>query len=886
MPTALSIWITALEDHRYMTKKTPMMEQYYTIKKRNTGSILLFRLGDFYEMFEDDALEASRILNITLTKRNSVPMCGFPHHAAKNYISRLLLHGKKIAVCEQTEDPSQAKGIVNRDVVEVMSPGIITDPDLLIDKKSNCIAAVFGSIEKEHLRMACASLDVSTGEFVSSFFHNYDIADSLSGEIEDNGIRELVYPASFTDASPFSTALNKAVSLRPGVVIRRLEDYEFSANGAEETLKRHFGLQSIGAFEFEDSTEICACGTLLSYVIQHAKQDLSHVRWIRKKRNERILFIDNATKKHLELVENAEGKEYATLLELLDKTQTAMGGRLLKKIINNPSRSIEEIKKRLDRVSFFFSNPETLQVVRGFLAQILDIERIISKLSMGKGNARDILGLSNSLSAAESITGHLDDATVLKDETDALYNYNNLIQLIEQALADDPPLSVHEGGIIREGYSEKLDTYRQAMQENREWINRYQKEEQKKHGIGSLKLRYNKIIGYFIEVTKSNLHLVPEYYLKKQTTLNAERFTTEELTGHETLLLEARQKSDELEFQIFQQVSTGVLEYTERLFETSEVVARLDVFCSLARTARENGYVKPEILEDTILEIRDGRHPVVERLGEEEFIGNDLFLDSGERRIMILTGPNMSGKSTYLRQAALIVIMAHMGCYVPAKSARIGVVDRIFSRIGASDRLIRGESTFLVEMIETARILHFATDRSFIIMDEIGRGTSTYDGLSIAWAVLEHLLDVNKVGAKVLFATHYHEITALKDSYGVINCNAAVKEWNDSIVFLRKVVPGSASKSYGIEVARMAGIPEEVIERAKVILSTLETKYGAHMPLMIEDKRDAWKLENQLDLFPSPYDILIKELRTVDVNSITPLEAMNILDRLKKSITL
>ncbi len=867
-----------------------MMEQYHAIKKKNADSILLFRLGDFYEMFEADAIQASKILNITLTKRNNVPMCGFPHHAAKSYISRLLMHGKKIAVCEQTEDPAQAKGIVRRDVVEIMSPGIITDPDLLDDKKANCIAALYGSMDGGQERMACASVDVSTGVFVSNFFHRYDIADALLGEIEDNGIREVVYPASFTDGNVFGNALSKAASLRPTVVLRPLDDYEFSIHGAEETLKKHFRLQSTGAFEFEDDCEISACGTLLTYVGQNARQDLSHIRWIHKKHNKRILYIDNATKKHLELVENAEGKEYGTLLELLDGTQTAMGGRLLKSFINNPSRSIEEIEKRLDKISFFFNSAQMLQAVRASLAQILDIERIVSKLSMGKGNARDIIGLRNSLSACETIKRHLDRTAVVREETDVLYGYDSLMHLIEEALEDDPPLSVHEGRIIRGGYNEKLDSYRRTMQENREWINRYQQEEQKRLGMGSLKVRYNKIIGYFIEVTKSNLHLVPDYYIKKQTMLNSERFTTEELTGHETLLLEARQESDELEFRIFRQVSDSVLEYAEDLFKTSEAISRLDVFCSLARIARENGYVKPEVLEDTVLEITDGRHPVVEKLGEEEFIGNDLSLNSEDRRVMILTGPNMSGKSTYLRQAALIVIMAHMGCYVPAKSARIGITDRIFSRIGASDRIVRGESTFLVEMIETARIVRFATDRSFIIMDEIGRGTSTYDGLSIAWAVLEYLLDVRRAGAKVLFATHYHEITALKDSYGVINYNAAVKEWNDSIVFLRKVVQGSASKSYGIEVARMAGIPEEVIERAKDILNTLEMKYGANIPLLFDDAGDAGldekKGDVQLDLFPSPYDVLIKELRAVDINSITPLEAMNILDRLKKSISL
>jgi DNA mismatch repair protein MutS len=510
----------------------------------------------------------------------------------------------------------------------------------------------------------------------------------------------------------------------------------------------------------------------------------------------------------------------------------------------------------------------------------------------------------HSLRATDELKGELDaghgeNGGLFEDEISGMADFSSLIDMIDRAIVEDPPMSIHDGRIIREGYDEELDRYRHANRENREWINRYQLSEQQRHGIGSLKVRYNKIIGYYIEVTKPNLHLIPSYYIKKQTLVNAERFTTEELEEHETLLMEAREKANTLEFELFERLRTELLEYTDQLYSAAESIARIDLCCSLAVAARENGYVRPEIVEENIIDIREGRHPVVEKLGEETFIANDLLLDDGERRIMILTGPNMAGKSTYLRQAALIIIMAHMGSFVPAREARIGVVDRVFSRIGASDRLIKGESTFLVEMIETSRILHYATKRSFIIMDEIGRGTSTYDGLSIAWAVLEHLLD-ESVGAKVLFATHYHEITGMKNRFGVINYNVTVKEWENSVIFLRKIVPGSASKSYGIEVARMAGIPDAVIERAKDILNSLENKYGGAIPLLIgesdggrtaadtgeeEKAKKRHDEAQQLDLFPSIYEIVLKELKQIDTESITPLEALNILDRLKKGLS-
>lgn len=872
-----------MSEESIIEKLTPMMEQYRKIKRSNKDAILLFRLGDFYEMFEEDARLASGILNITLTKRNNVPMCGFPYHAADTYISKLLNEGRKVAICEQVQDPSVSRGLVRREVVEVLSPGIITDPDLL-SGSSNAAASICTREFKGDFSAACATLDVSTGDFVSCYFSGGDIPDHILNFIDENEVREIIYPEPGGLEGGISgglqSLLNHLRRSRPGIFLHGLDEYEFSEKKTEEVLREHYRVSSLGAFEFNDLLEIRACGAVLAYVMDHVKRDIPHLRWIRSKRPDDSLIIDSSTQRHLELTKNQiDGGKNNTLFWVLDHTRTAMGCRLLKKTIHSPLRSIIRIRERLEKIDFLYKDRELLSSLREQLNRVLDIERIVSKLSIGKGNARDLVGFKNSLIAVDTIKKMIAGVEVLKDEEISLEDFSHLIKLIEEAIVDEPPGSVKEGGMIRDGYNRELDEYRALSKNSREWLNHYQMEEAKKHGISSLKIRYNRIIGYFIEVTKPNLHLVPPYYIKKQTLVSTERFTTEELEQHETMLLEAHEKTNALEFRLFDEIRASVVEHADELFKTSKSIASLDLYCSLAIAAIENGYVKPELIDENLIEISDGRHPVLELLGEEEFIANDLFLNDSDRRIMILTGPNMAGKSTYLRQAALIIIMAHMGSFVPARSARIGLVDRVFSRIGASDRLSRGESTFLVEMIETSRILHYATGRSFIIMDEIGRGTSTYDGLSIAWAVLEYILDESKVGAKVLFATHYHEITALEDRYGVISYNATVREWNDSVIFLRKIVPGSASRSYGIEVARMAGIPECVVERAKEVLSSLEMRYGGDLILIKEEDKGT-----QYELFPSPYEILIGELRHLDLNAITPIEALNILDRLKKSI--
>jgi DNA mismatch repair protein MutS len=881
-----------------MENDTPMMKQYHRIKNKYRDAILLFRLGDFYEMFEQDALVASSILNITLTKRNSIPMCGFPFHAADTYIARLIKHGEKIAICEQQENPGAAKGIVKRDVVEILSPGIILDPNLLEHKSNNCIAALYGNSEKSTFDIGCACLDVSTGEFVARLIPSGDTLDTIQNEIEGNGIREIIYPEYYDETEPFSDFLGGLKRLRPELVFRAAPEFLFEKVHAEEEIKKQFSVAHSHILELHSELEVVACGAVLSYVRENVKKDISHVRWVRERRDEDSLFIDNTTKKHLELTESGEGGAQATLLSVLDRTKTAMGARLLRKYIHVPSRSIDEIRRRQGRVEVLFRNGALLGSIMESLSDIVDIERILSRLSVGKGNARDMLGLKNSLESVAKIKAALSAEKVFETELAGVFDFGHIVSRIDSSVVDDPPLSTREGGIIRPGFSEKLDEYRRVNRENREWIARYQHEQQESCGIPSLKVKYNRIIGYYIEVTKPNLHLVPSRYMKKQTLVNAERFTTEELQHHEILLLEARENANELESALFEELRRFVLESMEELFKTASVVAQIDVYCSLAAAALENNYVKPEMVDESIIDIRGGRHPVVERLGEEHFIENDLLLNDNDRRIMILTGPNMAGKSTFLRQCALIILMAHMGSFVPARSASIGITDRVFSRIGMTDRLVKGESTFLVEMIETSRILHYATKRSFIIMDEIGRGTSTYDGLSIAWAVLEYLLDERLIGAKVLFATHYHEITSLDEKFGVVNYNATVKEWNNEVVFLRKIVPGCASRSYGVEVAKMAGIPDGIIERAKSILHDLETKYGRYMPLLMSNNTDlntpatedrvAESEENrstlQLGLFPSPYEILAEELKNVEIEKITPLDALNILNRLKKSI--
>ncbi len=875
-------------------KDTPMMKQYHSIKKKYRDSVLLFRLGDFYEMFEDDALEVSRILNITLTKRNSVTMCGFPYHAADTYISKLLKAGKKIAICEQVEDPKLARGIVKRDVVEVLSPGMVTRTELLDTPDKNSIMAIFIEAKKPN-GVAVAICDISTGYFYSRYIAGGDIVDELLNEIENNGVREIAVPetSNYEEAGDekdlYRRLVDQIKQVHSEMGLVYIPEYKFSVDFGSDVLKDHFDVASLDVFEFDSASEIVSAGALLDYLRENVGSSLRHIRWIERSVNTDYMVIDNPTRKHLELTENqSDGSKNATLYSVLDNTKTSMGSRLLKWNILNPIISVDEIEKRLDRVEFFVENQSILEKTRKLLSGVLDIERIVSKISVGRANARDLVGLKNSLLRAEELFDLLADHKIFEEFTDIDFNFSKLIDLISSSIVDEPPVSVKEGGIIKDSFNDQLDEYRRTRVENRDWIKNYQNSERERLGIPNLRVRYNKVIGYYIEITKANLSRVPENYIRKQTLVNSERFTTEELELHESKLMEAREKSDELEYSIFMEICSRIVEDLVGLYGLARSLAWLDYFQSLAVAAVNNSYTRPRLTDESVIDIEGGRHPVIELFSDVDFIDNDLMLNNSDRRIMILTGPNMAGKSTYLRQNALIILMAHIGSYVPARRARIGTVDRIFSRIGMSDRLIKGESTFLVEMIETSRILHYATDRSFIIMDEIGRGTSTFDGLSIAWAVLEYLLSSRLVGCKVLFATHYHEITAMDKNYGIVNYNVTVKEWNNRVIFLRKVVPGCASKSYGVEVARMAGLPDRVIERAREILAKLEKEHGAYISLLVKDElpsidgRDSESV--QLELFPSAYEIVLNELKNVDINNITPLEALNILDRLKKSL--
>jgi len=883
------------------SKLTPMMKQYYRLKSKYADSILLFRLGDFYEMFESDAREASEILHITLTKRNNVPMCGFPHHAAQSYISKLLRNGKKIAICEQQEDPKLAKGIVKREVVEVLSPGIIVDSTYLQDELNNSIGVFLFEYKKAYRGAVCAGMDVSTGEFFISSITDQDLTDGILNEIEENCIKEVLYPEEYEENDWFKDIIADIRKLHDGVVFRALDSIYFEPYRARENLLKHYSVVTLDVLELKGETEICAAGALLGYVKENLKKQLVHIGWIRRRDRSKSMLIDSATKLHLELVVNqTDGGKSNTLFDILDKTKTGMGERLLRKYINNPSTDISQINKRLEMVDLFYKNPGLLEKIEKYLSGILDIERILSKLSVNKANARDLLGLKESLKRFEQIRGILLEFAPFKIELDKIKGFGEIIATIENALVDEPPHTVREGGIIRDGVDDELDHLRNMGEEMHQWLVEYQGKLQNELGISSLKVKYNRIIGYYIEVTKPNLHLVPEWFIRKQTLVSSERFTTEELEQRQTLLLESHEKANEKEYEIFMDLCRKVLEDRDSIYMVAIFVATVDVAHSFAKVALENRYTRPELCEENIIEIKGGRHPVLEKIGVESFIANDLYLNDTDRRIMILTGPNMSGKSTFLRQSALIIIMAHMGSYVPAEYAKIGITDRIFSRIGMSDRLVKGQSTFLVEMIETSRILHYATPRSFVIMDEIGRGTSTYDGLSIAWSVIEYLLEDRFRGTKVLFATHYHEVTALGERYGIVNYNASVREWNNQIIFLRKIEPGRASRSYGIEVAKMAGLPYEIISRARYILHQLEKNYGDTMPLILGDDRkrgrrsiesseNEWpdnseKEKAQLELFPSPFEILINELKNIDINIITPIQALNILEKLKKSL--
>lgn len=824
---------------------TPMMTQYRRIKgELPKDALLLFRLGDFYEMFFEDAKDGAQLLNLSLTARNGVPMCGLPHHAANGYIARILKAGRKVAICDQTEEARPGK-LVQREVTQILSPGTHFDERMLVAERNNFLAAVYPSGKIFGL----ALVDLTTGDFLTTELEN---DSALLAELERLRPAEIIFP---TEATSLRDLLRGAFKILSGY-----DDWTFAPETAFFTVKEHFKVASLDGFGLKDKTAaIGAAGGALHYLAQNLRRDVKHLTRISFYQRSDFLTLDYTTLRHLEILEpqHHDAPRNASLYGALNRTTTPMGARLLRQWLSQPLSRVEPIRQRQDAIQTFIENSFGLDAFRQQLANVRDLERTLGRLSSGSGNARDLVALRTALeqipalkSTLHELVGTRSTASLIKEEiVDAVERVPTLIseldsqisespdlvELISRAIVDEPPLPIKEGGMIRDGFDTNLDELRNATRGGKDWIAKLQADEIERTGISSLKVRFNSVFGYYIEVTKSNLDKVPPHYHRKQTVANGERFITPELKEMEGKILGAEERSVKLEYELFQRVREEVLGQLPKIQQTASALAQLDVLASFAETARIHNYCRPQVADEGILQIRDGRHPVLEQqLVEERFVPNDVALASiaAEKpatdkvavckdQIALITGPNMAGKSTYIRQVALLTLLAHTGSFVPAAEARIDLVDRIFTRIGASDDLSRGQSTFMVEMTETANILNNATARSLIVLDEIGRGTSTFDGLSLAWSIVEHLH--NQVGAKTLFATHYHELTELSARLPRIkNFNVAVREWHDQIVFLRKIVEGGTDKSYGIQVARLAGVPKEVLERAKQILGNLE----------------------------------------------------------------
>ena len=835
------------------SKTTPMMAQYRRAKAEiDPGTILFFRLGDFYEMFFEDAVIASDILGIALTKRQGTPMCGIPYHAADLYLAKLLRAGKKVALCDQMEDPALAKGIVKREVTGIVTPGTVLTDSVLDAARPNYLAGLhrLGSI------FGLAMLDLSTGDF---WMEESADADALFDDLARYAPPEVILSESLHADERFLNALQAAGAH----AVTAREDWIFDPATSVDGLCRHFGVQSLDGFGGEGHpAAAAAAGALLYYVTRDLRRNAAHVRRIRFRAAADAMMLDESTLSNLDLIASrgsSRSDAPTTLLQALDTTRTAMGSRLLRDWLVRPLQNLSAIVARHDAVESFLNNRRDLDTLRGILSEIKDLERLLSRLSSGSGNARDVRALGASLARLPALKDALaaPSADRLRELAAAIEPQDDLVARIDRALVDEPPMAIREGGVIRKGFHAGLDELRAAAHDGKQWIAELQAREIERTGIKSLKIRFNKVFGYFIEVTKSNLAQVPDDYIRKQTVVNGERFITPELKDCEHKILGAEDKSIALEYELFLELREEVITHTAVLQQTAAAVAEIDVLATFAERALACRYVRPAMTADGALSIRDGRHPVVELLPESgRFVPNDTRLDTDGNQLLIITGPNMAGKSTYIRQVALIVIMAQMGCFVPAAEAEIGVVDRVFTRVGAGDDIARGRSTFMVEMQETANILNNATPRSLIVLDEIGRGTSTFDGISIAWSVAEYLHNHAEVKAKTLFATHYHELTDIALTLsGVKNYNVLVSEKDDRIVFLRKIVPGAADKSYGIQVARLAGLPLEVVTRAKDILANLEEQElsDAGQPKLAQPRSRKPRIADtdQLSLFDS-----------------------------------
>jgi len=865
--------------------RTPLMEQYLKIKAEYQDTILLYRMGDFYETFFEDAKTISKELGIALTKRAhgktaDVPLAGFPYHSLDNYLYKLIQAGHRVAICEQVENPKMAKGIVKREVIEVVTPGA-TLSEKLLDHKSNNFLAALAFSEKT---IGLALSDISTGEFYAAEIKTEQLVEQMFA-FQPKEI--LVSTSQADDLSTFITG-------HLPVIITRRDDWMFNYDYAYDLLLNHFQVHSLKGFGVDPlPAAICASGAIINYLQENYKSSLEHIRKLQVINLSDFMILDEATRRNLEikdpLRENRDGR---TLMEVIDLTQTAMGGRLLRKWVNQPLRIEKEINRRLDLVGELFLNKEVQDEIHTTLKNCPDMERLIGKVATERANGRDLIFLKNSLTIIPELKKHIANSKLpgLKKIASKLNELEHIIMLIDKAIVDDPPLTLSDGGIIKRGYSEDLDQIFEIAHHGKEWLISQQEKERTRTGISTLKINYNKVFGYYIEVTKTNLNKIPEDYIRKQTLINAERFITPELKEMEEKILTAEEKVNSLEYTLFQNIREQVSAETEKIQTNSNLIAFLDCINSYSVVAVENDYVRPGISNETSLYIKKSRHPVVEKFMQpgEEFIPNDVTLNPDDEQIWIITGPNMAGKSTFLRQVGLIVFMAQIGCFVPAEEAKIGLVDRIFTRVGASDNLARGESTFLVEMNETANILNNATDHSLVLLDEIGRGTSTFDGLSIAWAVSEYLHNEKSIQAKTLFATHYHELTELAILYPKIkNYNVTVEEWENKIIFLRKIIPGGTDNSYGIHVAQMAGLPRAVIERAREILTNLEANELSpnRMPKLAKRHAGREVDQNQVSLFSHTENSLLeKELKAIDLNKMTPLDALIKLNELKKML--
>ena len=891
-----------------MAEFSPMMQHYLKTKEEYSDCILFYRLGDFYEMFFDDAITVSRELEITLTGKECgqperAPMAGVPFHAADGYIARLISKGYKVAICEQMEDPKEAKGMVKREVVRVVTPGTVIESNLLEEKKNNYIMSIY----KTGIYYGLAICDVSTGDFFATQIcenNNYSkLLDEISRYTPSEIIVNRMMFETKSEISKIKDRFKVYVTLEKEENFSNEIDVLISMynvindsnckinNNSSEVDEKNVNKRIVDKNQMQeiDSKGLIApaINSLLTYLTETQKTNLEHINTIRIYNITQYMALDINARRNLELTEKMRDKsKKGTLLWVLDKTSTSMGGRLLRRWINDPLIDVKEINKRLNSVKELKNSIILKGDIIESLKKVYDIERLAGKISYGNANGRDLISLKNSVKQLPEIKEILSktESDLLKELYEELDVLDDVYELIDKSIVEEPPISVKEGGIIKLGYNPEIDTLKRATTEGKTWIVQLEAKEREATGIKGLKVGFNKVFGYFIEVTKSNLNMVPDRYIRKQTLTNAERYVTEELKNLENQILGAEEKVVNLEYKAFTDIRDKIEEQIQRIQKTSNVVATLDVLASFATVAEDMNYVKPEVDNDGIIDIKDGRHPVIEKMSQAgEFVPNDTYLDKSDNRLAIITGPNMAGKSTYMRQVALITLMAQIGSYVPASYAKIGVVDKIFTRVGASDDLSMGQSTFMVEMMEVATILKEATSNSLVILDEIGRGTSTYDGLSIAWAVAEHIADKSLCGAKTLFATHYHELTELEEKIsGVKNYSIAVKEKGEDIIFLRKIVKGGTDESYGVHVARLAGVPQNVTKKANEILRSLERRNILNNKVI--EKENKKVVAGQVDMFNFKLAEVASEFDKIDINQLTPIDALNTIVKLKEKL--